>query len=135
MMTKTEVENLMDHTELLYMFLNYVEQCIDDSSNENKIHPVSFDEWYNLKYLPNIDTLTSVVEVTVSYEGAANGTVNCTNHANVQLRIPADIVTETGGIINLSRFCSLCKRFAETGTYRMPTVRYRGDRTYHWAST
>lgn len=44
-------ETEMNHRALLRHFLHYVQKCIEDTTERNPIHPMSFDEWYNFVYL------------------------------------------------------------------------------------
>lgn len=43
----------MNHQDLLKLFRVYVDECIRDTTVEQPIHPLSFDEWHEQKYLPN----------------------------------------------------------------------------------
>jgi len=135
MATKTAsktVVDVIDHYELLLLFRAYVNQCIEDFNFSNKIRPRSFDEWYEWEYKPNIDTLTQVVHVTLQWETACGGHLCGTDSAAYQMRIPAGILTESGGIVDSDEFKRVCAKFANKTNMRLPCVLYQGKRAYHW---
>lgn len=132
--TKKEVVDLVDHKELLLLFRDYVDQCIEDFTFSNKIRPLSFDEWYCTIFRPNSDDFTNVVTFDLMWEGAEGGHLSGTcGPESFKVRIPHQIVTsDDGGIVDNEAFKRMAKKFADKTNRRLPTVLYQGKRAYFW---
>jgi hypothetical protein len=131
MLTKEKVEiiDLIDHYELLLMFRDYVNQCIENYNHSNKTRPLSFDEWYNVEYLPNIESLTQVVTFKIhwhqcqSYQSADH---NC--------RISADTVSEGGGVFDSNALKRFAKKLAHKNHFQETFVMYCDMCFYRWSA-
>jgi hypothetical protein len=47
----------MNNKHLLLVYRDYVDKCITDSTNDNLVRPMSFDEWYVRIYEPESSLL------------------------------------------------------------------------------
>lgn len=127
---KSKVVDLIDHYELLLLFRKYVDQCIEDYNHSNKVRPLSFDEWYNREYLPNIESLTQVVVFDSSWYLAGSygkGTFHC--------RIPAETVSEDGkGIFDIDTLRRMAKKLANKNNYPETYVNFNDKCVYRWSA-
>ena len=127
---KSEIVDLIDHYELLLLFREYVDQCIEDYNHSNKVRPLSFDEWYNREYLPNIESITQVVCFQSTWYLAGSygkGDFHC--------RIPVEIVSEDGsGIFDVDSLRRFAKKLANKNNYPETFVNYRGKCVYRWSA-
>ena len=125
-----KVTDLMSHYELLLLFRKYVDQCIEDFDEfRNKLRPFSFDEWYNSEYLPNIESLTQVVRLELSwYLGRyQKETIHC--------RIPAETVgDDNGGIFDEETLQRVAKALARKENHPETFINYRGACVYRWSA-
>jgi len=64
--TNIEIVDLIDHKELLLLFRNYVDECIENCGQLTQ-GPLSFDDWHRLEYLPNIESLTQVIKFNLNW--------------------------------------------------------------------
>jgi hypothetical protein len=128
MKTKTEPEivDLMDHLTLLHLFRDYVDECIEDYNHSNKPHPMSFDEWYSFVYIADRDSLTTVIDLNMQ-------SATISGYKSYRVRIPADIVTETGGIIDNDALKKVAKALTAKMTAWQARVLYRGHLVYAWS--
>jgi len=132
--TKTEIVDLVDHKELLLLFRDYVDQCIEDFTFSNKVRPLSFDEWYVRVFEPNKDEETTVVTFDLCWEEASGGYMSGScGPESFKVRIPADMVAESGAIFDIDGFRRMAKKFANNKNRRLPTVLYRGKVAYKWS--
>lgn len=128
---RVEEVDMVDRKELLLMFRDYVDQCIEETSWRYFSRPKSFDEWYTLHLKPNFNELTNLIDVTIWREGAAGGFLTGSERKNCRLRIPGGIVTgDNGGIVDSDRLFRIGKKVSKG--YRLPTVTYKGKRIYYW---
>lgn len=127
---KTDIVDLMDHYELLLLFRQYVDQCIEDYDHSNKTRPLSFDEWYNVEYLPNIESLTQVIvfQATWYLAGSKKGNFHC--------RVPAEIVSEDGdAIFDLKTLCRFAEKLKQRLNHPQMFINYRDDWVYRWSDS
>ena len=128
---KVEVVNLVDHRKLLIMFREYVDECIDNDSR--LVRPMSFDEWYNREYLQNIETFTSIVKFGLTSQEASGGHMSGrTEKQSFQCRVPAGLITESGGIIDEVGLRQCARQLASMQNARLPCVEYNGKLVYRW---
>lgn len=102
--TATEVKSLdmVGPYELLVLFRDYVDQCIEDYNSAKWTRPLSFDEWYVREYTTNIESLTTVIRLDKRI-GDITKSYDC--------RIPANLVTgPNGGIVDLAGLKKLARR-------------------------
>jgi len=124
--TKTKVVDVVDHGELLLLFRKYVDQCIEENKFWNKQRPLSFDEWYNVEYLPNTETLTSVINVVLWHEQARGGFLCGSTSESFEIRVPAYCLNDE------NRLRQVARKFSGKMNRRLPWVIYDGRRIDHW---
>lgn len=127
---KVDVVDLMDHYELLLLFRQYVDQCIGDYNHSSKPRPISFDEWYNVEYLPNIESLTQVIvfQATWYLGGNKKGSFHC--------RIPVEIVSEDGdAIFDTKSLFRFAKKLKQHLNHPQMYINYRDDWVYRWSNS
>lgn len=133
---KTVIENeiidMVDQEELLLLFQGYVASCIEDSRPSSIVHPISFDDWVETNFRKSRSERTVVVTVTLTWEEAAGGYLCGGASQDYRIRIPAEILTEDGGILDDGWLRRVCKKFAHRMNRRLPSVVYRGMRAYSW---
>lgn len=128
--TKVEITDLMDHEELLFLFLKYVEQCVEDNSIRNTMRPMSFDEWYNLKYLPNIETLTQIVSLNIDYNMSG-----VYGKETVECRVPSETVGENnGGVFQIETLRRVAEKLDRKKYYSETLITYRDQIFYRWSA-
>lgn len=135
--SKEKVVDLVDQKELLLLFRDYVNQCIEDFSFSNKVRPLSFDEWYCTIFRPNREDFTNIVTLEMTWEGAEGGYLSGSCGPEFfDVCIPHKVVTsDNGGIIDDVRFKRFAKKFADKMNRRLPAILYKGKRAYFWTWT
>lgn len=93
--------NLVRINDLFGFYQSYVAEVIADWSVDNDVRPKSFDEWYNVEYLQNIEEYSMETRFELSSSPMRVG---------VMCRIPQGIVTESGGICDSSLLCEMGAR-------------------------
>jgi hypothetical protein len=127
---QTEIVDLMDHYELLLLFREYVDQCIEDYNHSSKPRPLSFDEWYVREYTPNIESLTQVICLQSSWYLAGSS-----GRGDFHCRIPTEIVSEDGGgIFDVDSLRRFAKKLADKNNHPETYVNYRGACVYRWSA-
>jgi hypothetical protein len=124
--------DLIDHEELLLLFHEYVLRCIEDSKPRSPVRPASFDEWYEIDYLKNIDSNTVVISVKLNWEEAAGGYLCGSRSKNYRLRVPAGSLTDDGAIVDNAGLRRVCRKFVNKMGHRLSSVAYRDKLLYHW---
>lgn len=136
MVAKTQdksIIDLMDLKTLMILFRGYVDKCIDEYVDKRSERPKSFDEWYNLEYLPDIEGLTKVVTLRLISEGTSGGHLSGSSEpVDYKVRIPAEIIADNGAIVDLEALQKFGKQLTLKVSCRLPTVLYRGNRIYFW---
>jgi hypothetical protein len=125
------VINLMRPRNLLQLFRNYVDQCIEDTEDrfETMVRPLSFDEWCNREYLPNIDSLTQIVVFELCWISNEKN-----RKKDYKCRIPADIVSDDGqGIFDLDALIKSARELTKIKVGQKPCVNFNKRRLYHWS--
>ncbi len=128
-----EILDMVDEEELLLLFQEYVANCIDDSTPSSVIHPISFDDWIETYYQRSRSERTVVITVTLNWEKAARGYLCGGTSQDYRIRIPREMISEAGGVVDDVGIRRICGKFANRMNRRLPTVVFRGKRTYSWA--
>ncbi|MDA1054108.1 MAG: hypothetical protein O3C40_26975 [Planctomycetota bacterium] len=127
-----EIIDIVDEEELLLLFQQYVANCIEDSRPSSIIHPIGFDDWVETDFRRSRSERTVVVTVTLTWEEAAGGYLCGGASQDYRIRIPAEMLTDEGGILDDVGLRRVCKKFAHRMNRRLPSVVYRGKRAYSW---
>ena len=133
--TPTDITNLITHYDLLLMYQEYVGECIQNHAPICPARPMSFDEWHQRNYLPNLDELTQVITFQITGEGASvvDGYLSGRSAPrNCKCRISAGVVTECGGVIDADALKKFAKKLSQVSNERFPTVTYQGKTAYFW---
>ena len=127
-----EIIDMVDQEELLLLFQEYVGNCVEDSRPSSIVRPIGFDDWVETNYRRSSSERTVVITVTLSWEEAAGGYLCGGASQDYRIRIPAEMLTEEGRILDEVGLRRVCKKFAHRMNRRLPSVVYRGKRAYSW---
>lgn len=122
-----KIVDLMDGYELLLLFRKYVDECIEEYTTPDKMErPLSFDEWYNKEYLPNIDSLTQIVNFQMK-QGLHESFREC--------RVPNNTVSPLGdGIFDIETLRRAAKNLARKEDRPETFVFFGGRVVYRWSA-
>lgn len=132
--SKEKIVDLVDHEELLLLFRQYVDQCIEEHTSANKSRPLSFDEWYVRVFEPNRNDETVVVDFELAEVTAVDGFLSGSRRPeSYKVRIPIDMIAESGAIFDIVGVRRLAKKFSQMMNRRLPSVWYHGKQVYSWS--
>ena len=127
MTTKPELVDMIDHQELLLMFRDYVDECIEESTPKKPVSPMGFDERKLLH-----EVFSTEIDVVLWWELAEGGQLCGSTSRPYQLRIPGGIVAENGAVLNENRLRAVARKFSNKMNRRLPWVIYREESIDHW---
>jgi|694.fasta_scaffold42610_2 hypothetical protein len=97
-------------TDWFVFFQEYVAEVCEYYNAKEDCRPKSFDEWYTLEMLPHKNDYLSTVVLEVR---KAHADQLLFPSQFFECDIPRDIVTESGGIVDLDLFRTMGKRLLE----------------------
>jgi len=134
-MTVETVVNLIDKWELLLMYRNYIDQCIDKFAVSGELELLSFDEWVKTQYGPSMEDLTDVIHLEVSHDvyvdpQMSTETKTITSEFNV--RVPKNIISKTGVIVNPMELSRISEKLVDKQELLLATVVFNNDRNKNY---
>jgi hypothetical protein len=124
--------DMVDHEELLYLFRDYIAESIEAPTASRPARPRGFDAWYETDFLSNLDDLTAVITLALNWERAGGGFLCGGDSHEFRVRVPATMLSQTGGTIDDAGLRRIGRKFADKMNRRLPSVAYHGKCIYHW---